>query len=93
MTSINHSSSLHPLAPPAVAAPEPGVQGEQQRGGQQAEVGGRVEAGQPAGGQLARAKQVRHNNRPISRNFSQYLAVFIRLYYGHYTYARECRNA
>ena len=65
MASINHSSSLHPLAPPALVTPEPGVQGEQQRGGQQAEVGGRVEAGQPAGGQLARAQQVGHQARPI----------------------------
>ena len=65
MTSINHSSSLHPLDSPALVTPEPGVQGEQQRGSQQAEVGGRVEAGQPAGGQLARAQQVGDNTRPI----------------------------
>ena len=65
LTCYQSITSLHPLAPPAVAAPEPGVQGEQQRGGQQAEVGGRVEAGQPAGGQPARAHQVGDNTRPI----------------------------
>ena len=55
MLSINHSSSLHLLGSPVVAAPEPGVYCEHQRGGQQAAVGGRVEAGQGGGGQPARA--------------------------------------
>ena len=63
MLSINHSSSLHVLGSP-VAAPEPGVHCEQQRGGQQAAVGGRVEAGQGGGGEPARAQQVPHHTGP-----------------------------
>ena len=66
MLSINHSSSPHALGSP-VAAPEPGVHCEQQRGGQQAAVGGRVEAGQGGGGQPARAQQVRHHTGPVCR--------------------------
>ena len=64
MLSINHSSSLHVLGSP-VAAPDPGVHCEQQRYGQQAAVGGRVEAGQGGGGQPARAQQVRHHTGPV----------------------------
>ena len=65
MLSINHSSSLHVLGSPVVAAPEPGVHCEQQRYGQQAPVGGRVEAGQGRGGQPARDKQVPHHTGPV----------------------------
>ena len=64
MLSINHSSTLHALGSPTVAAPEPGVHCEQQRYGQQTAVGGRVEAGQGGGGQPARAQQVRHHTGP-----------------------------
>ena len=104
MLSINHSSSLNALGSPVVAAPDPCVHCEQQRGGQQAPVGGRVEAGQGGGGQPARAQQVRHHTGPgvaVCRDINEVRESFHNIWrqnildFGllhHYTYARVCRN-